>query len=315
MRAVVVTGYGDLSKLELREIDTPSIAPTEVLVRVKATSVNPIDWKLRKGDMRFIWPLKFPFTPGFDVAGIVESVGANVDAWKSGDRLFAALPKGGGYAEYVAVDASLCATAPQSLSFEEAASVPGAALSALQALRNVADAQAGHHVIVNGASGGVGSFAVQIATALGCQVTAVASTANEDLVRSLGAQQFVDYTQDDVTNYGPCDVFLDVVPNRSFRSASKLLTKTGIYVTTLPGAGPLVWKVLTLAGRVIGFRKRCGWLIIKPDSDDLRVICDMISNGQVRPILQRAYPLDEARQANAQSETGHAAGKIVLNVS
>lgn len=315
MRAVVVTGYGDLNKLESREVDTPSVGPTDVLVRVKATGVNPIDWKLRKGHMRFIWPLKFPFTPGFDVAGIVESVGPEVESWNPGDCVYAALPKGGGYAEYVVVDASLCASMPEDLSFEEAASIPGAALSALQALRNVADVQSGHHVIVNGASGGVGSFAVQIAVAFGCRVTAVASAANEELVRSLGANAFIDYTRDDVMKHGPFDIFLDVVPNRSFYSCSKLLTKTGMYVTTLPGPGPLVWRSLTVVGRVFGIRKKCGWLIVKPDSDDLRVISDMISKSQLRPIVQRVYPLDEAQEANRQSETGHAAGKIVLKVT
>lgn len=315
MRAIVVTGYGDLAKLELREVDRPSVGSAEVLVRVKATSVNPIDWKLRRGHMRFIWPLKFPFIPGFDVAGIVESVGLDVEDWSPGDCVYAALPKGGGYAEYVALDPSLCASMPEDLSFEEAASIPGAALSAQQALRNVADVQAGHHVIVNGASGGVGSFAVQMAAAFGCRVTAVASTANEDLVRSLGAHTFIDYTRDDVMEHGPCDVFLDVVPNRSFRSCSKLLAKTGIYVTTLPGPTPFVWRALTVAGRVFGFRKKCGWLIIKPNGDDLKVVNEMIANSQLRPVVQRVYPLDEAKEANRQSETGHAAGKIVLKVN
>ena len=145
-------------------------------------------------------------------------------------------------------------------------------------------------------------------------VTAVASTANEDLVRSLGAHTFIDYTRDDVMEHGPCDAFLDVVPNRSFRSCSKLLAKTGVYVTTLPGPVPFIWWALAVAGRIFGFRKKCGWLIVKPNSDDLRVINEMIAKSQLRPVVQRVYPLEEAQEANRQSETRHAAGKIVLKV-
>ena len=313
-RAAVITGYGDSDKLDITKIDRPAAGSTEVLLRVKAASVNPIDWKLRRGEMRFIWPLKFPYVPGFDVAGTVESVGNEVDVWKPGDRVYAALPNGGGHAEYVAIESKLCAAIPEGLSFEDAASVPGGALSALQALRDVGQVKAGDHVIVNGASGGVGVFAVQIAVAQGCRVTGVASEPNEQLVMSLGADRFVDYSRDDVMKYGPCDTFLDVVPNRSFGQCRSVLSPTGTYVTTLPGPGPLVWKILTKTGRLFGFRKKCGWLIVKPNGDDLRTVSKMISGRQVRPVVQRVYPLDEIRQANADNETGHASGKIVLTM-
>lgn len=315
MRSIVMTGYGDLDKLELRDVERPTTGPSQLLLQVKAASINPIDWKLRRGHLRLIWPLKFPFTPGFDVAGVVESHGLQVTQGKVGDRIYAALPKGGGHSEYVAVDESLCAPIPPTLSFEEAAAIPGGALSALQALRDVANIQAGNHVIVNGASGGVGTFAVQIAVALGCQVTAVCSTANVDLVKSLGADNVIDYTQDDVLDTGPCDVFFDVVPNRSFRACSSMLSQTGIYITTLPGPGPLIWKAVTLAGRAVGYKKRCGWLIIKPSRDDMAFVSGLVSEGKVRPIVHRTYTLDEIREANAQSETGHASGKIVLQIA
>ncbi len=182
---------------------------------VAFNSLNPIDWKLRKGHLRFVWPLKFPFTPGFDVSGIVEATGEDVSQWKIGDKVYGALPKGGGHAEYVAFDEALCVPIPSCLTFDEAAAIPGGALSALQALRDVANARAGSHVVVNGASGGVGTFAVQIAVALGCRVTAVTSTRNVELVQSLGADAIVDYTRDDVLESGPCDVFFDVVPPSS----------------------------------------------------------------------------------------------------
>ena len=313
-RAAVITGYGDSDKLDITKIDRPAAGSTEVLLRVKAASVNPIDWKLRRGEMRFIWPLKFPYVPGFDVAGTVESVGSEVDVWKPGDRVYAALPNGGGHAEYVTIESNFCAAIPEGLSFEDAASVPGGALSALQALRDVGQIETGDHVVVNGASGGVGVFAVQIAVAYGCRVTGVASETNEQLVMSLGADRFVDYSREDVMQCGPCNVFLDVVPNRSFGQCRRALSPTGTYATTLPGPGPLIGKILANAGRVFGFKKKCGWLIVKPNGDDLRMVSKMISGGQVRPVVERVYPLDEIRQANTDNETGHASGKIVLTM-
>lgn len=315
MKAAVITGYGGPDRLELREIDPPSPGATEVLLRVEAASVNPIDWKLRQGHLRFVWRLKFPFVPGFDVAGVVQQVGRDVTKWKEGDAVYAALPNGGGHAEYVVLEESFCVAKSTRLTFEEAAAVPGGALSALQALRDVANAQSADHVIVNGASGGVGAFAVQIAAAFGCQVTAVTSTRNQDYVASLGADAVIDYTRQDVREAGPCDVFFDVVPNRSFRDCAQMLSPNGIYVTTLPGPSPFVWNVLTRVARPFGCRKKCGWLIVKPNRKDLEFVNGLIGDGKLCPTVEHTFALDEICDAYKQSETGHTRGKIVLRTA
>jgi NADPH:quinone reductase-like Zn-dependent oxidoreductase len=315
MKAVVITGYGGRDKLQLRNVEKPAPGPAEILLRVKAASLNPVDWKLRRGQFRFVWRLKFPFTPGFDVAGIVESTGQGVTLWKPGHEVYAALAAGGGHAEYVALDQSLCAAKPELLAFEEAAAIPGGALSALQALRDVANVRSGNHVVINGASGGVGTFAIQIAVALGCRVTAVTSARNLELVKSLGADTVIDYAREDVLAAGPCDVFFDVVPNRTFPTCARMLSANGTYVTTLPGPGPLMWKVLARAGALFGYRKKCGWLMIKPNGKDLQFTNSLIEEGKLRPVIDHAYALDEFRTAYGQSETGHARGKIVLRIN
>src|SRR3972149_2975411 len=162
MKAVVIDGYGSADRLTLREIDKPAPGTKQVLLRVRATSVNPIDWKLRTGMVRFVWPVKFPFILGFDVAGVVEEVGSGVTRWRSGDEVYASIRRGGCYAEYVAASESALARKPEKLSFEESAAVPVAALTALQAFRDTAALKPGHRVLINGASGGVGAFAVQV---------------------------------------------------------------------------------------------------------------------------------------------------------
>lgn len=314
MKAIVITGYGGRDKLQLRTVEKPGPGPTEILLRVKAASLNPIDWKLRRGQLRFVWRLKFPFTPGFDVAGVVESTGHGATLWKAGHEVYAGLTVGGGHAEYAVLDQSLCVAKPEWLAFEAAAAIPGGALSALQALRDVANVRSGNHVIINGASGGVGTFAIQIAVALGCRVTAVTSARNLELVKSLGAETVIDYAREEVLESGPCDLFFDVVPNRTFPSGARILSGNGTYVTTLPGAGPLMWKVLARAGALFGYRKKCGWLMIKPNGKDLQLINSLIEEGKLRPVIGHAYALDEFRTAYDQSETGHARGKIVLRM-
>ena len=314
MRAVVITGYGGLERLELRDVETPTPQKSEVLIRVKATSVNPLDWKLRSGMMRFVWPLKFPFVPGFDVAGVVESVGSNVTRFRVGESVFAGLSNGGGYAEYASVDESLCCSIPEELSFEEAASYPVAASSALQALRKVAKVSVGDHVLINGAAGGVGSFAVQIATALDCKVTAVTSTRNLEFVQSLGADQVIDYTKDDLFQYQPYDVFFDIVPNQSFLKSCNSLTPTGVYVTTLPGLGPFLWNIIANTGRLLGNRKLCKWLMLKPNGHDLEYISQMAAEGKLRATRDNTFSLEDIRDAQKQSEGGHTRGKIVIRM-
>jgi NADPH:quinone reductase-like Zn-dependent oxidoreductase len=315
MKAVVIDGYGSADRLILREIEKPAPGTKQVVLRVRATSVNPIDWKLRKGTLRFVRPVQFPFILGFDVAGLVEEVGPGVTRWRSGDAVYASIRTGGCYAEYVAADESALARKPEKLSFEEAAAVPVAALTALQAFRDAAALKPGHRVLINGASGGVGAFAVQVAAALGGRVTGVTSTRNLELVRQLGAERVIDYAREDFASRDEMyDVVFDVVPNRSFGRCSRVLAPTGTYVTTVPGAGSIAWRFLTSCFGLIGYGKRCRWIIVKPNGPDLEFLAQWIEQGTLKPLIDRIYALEEIRQAHAYSESGRARGKIVIRV-
>jgi NADPH:quinone reductase-like Zn-dependent oxidoreductase len=315
VKAVVIDGYGSTDRLSLREIDKPAPGPKQVLLRVRATSVNPIDWKLRKGMLRFVRPLSFPFILGFDAAGVVEEVGSGVTRWRSGDAVYASIRRGGCYAEYVAASESALAPKPDNLSFEEAAAVPVAALTALQAFRDKAALKAGDRVLINGASGGVGAFAVQVAVALGGRVTAVTSTRNLELVRQLGAERVIDYTREDFASRDEMyDVVFDVVPNRSFGTCSRVLVPTGIYVTTVPGAGSIVWGFLTSCAGLAGYGKRCRWIVMKPNGPDLELLTPWMEQGTLTPLIDRLYSFEEIPQAHAYSESGRARGKIVIRV-
>jgi NADPH:quinone reductase-like Zn-dependent oxidoreductase len=265
--------------------------------------------------LRFVWPLKFPFILGFDAAGVVEEVGSGVTRWRSGDEVYATIRRAGCYAEYVAADDSALARKPAKLSFEEAAAVPVAALTALQVFRDTAALKHGHRVLINGASGGVGTFAVQVAVALGGRVTGVTSTRNLELVRQLGAERVIDYTRVDFASQDEMyDVVFDVVPNRSFGTCSRVLAPTGIYVTTVPGAGSIAWGFLTSCLGLVGYGKRCRWIVAKPNGSDLEFLARWIEQGTLKPLIDRIYSFEEIRQAHEYSESGRARGKIVIRV-
>ncbi len=316
MKAVVIDGYGGPEKLELREVETPTPGGSQVLIRVRAASVNPVDWKIRNGLLRPVWPPKFPFILGADAAGVVEAVGPKATRWKAGDAVYCALPGGGAYAEYVAVEESYCAQKPDRLSWEEAAAIPVAGLTALQALRDKAAVQPGQRVLVNGASGGVGTFAVQLAAAMRCYVTGVASGPNLELVRSLGAHDTIDYTREDFTRLDQrYDVVFDVVPNKSFPRCRRVLNRGGVYITTLPGVQPAAWGLATRLGGLVGYGKRCHFLMMKPRGADLEILNQYIDAGQVRPVIDRVYPLHALSEAHRYSEAGHVRGKLVIQVS
>ncbi|MBW3599620.1 MAG: NAD(P)-dependent alcohol dehydrogenase, partial [Planctomycetes bacterium] len=250
MRAAVINAYGSAEVLEVREVEKPAPSGSQVLLRVSAASVNPVDWKIRSGMLRPVFPPRFPYILGNDAAGIVEAVGPGVTRWKVGDAVYCGA-RGGGYAEYLAVEESNCARKLERLSFEEAASIPIAGLTALQMLRDKAEAAPGDRVLVNGASGGVGTFAVQIAAAMGCEITGVAGTRNLDFVRELGAAGVIDYTRDDFTEQDALyDVILDVVPNKSFAKCRRRLTDRGVYVATVPGPATVAWDIGTRAGKL-----------------------------------------------------------------
>jgi NADPH:quinone reductase-like Zn-dependent oxidoreductase len=315
MRAAVIEGYGDSNRLEIREIEPPRPGVGQVLVRVHAASVNPLDWKVRRGDMRFIMPQKFPWVPGYDVAGVVEEIGVEVDTFAPGDAVHALLPRAGACAEFAVVDAGAAAMIPDGLSFAAAAAVPVAGLTAWQALVDRGQLAPGERVLVNGGAGGVGHFAIQIAAALGARVTGVAGGRNQEFLRELGAQRTIDYETDDFTrDEETYDVVFDAVGTSNFRECDLILGEGGIYVTT--AVGPLIFahSVLTGIAGLFGPVRRARWLTVQPRGKDLAEIDSLILRGKVRPHVDRVFPLDEIRQAHEMSETGHARGKIVIEV-
>ncbi|MGV0106314.1 Zinc-binding alcohol dehydrogenase [Nostoc sp. DSM 114160] len=310
MKAVVIRRYGATEVLQYEEVEQPKIEPTQLLVKVRASSVNPIDWKIRQGMLSLITGSKFPKILGFDVAGDVVAVGSGITRFKPGDAIYGCTSfPGGSYAEFAAVPENLVALKPTNLSYEEAAAVPLAALTALQALRNEGNIQTGQTVLINGAAGGVGTFAVQIAKALGAVVTGVSSSKNLDLVKSLGADRVIDYTQQDFTeDIAQYDIIFDAVGKRSLSQTKRVLKPNGIYITTLPSPEVFLESVLTalLPGQKAKF------ILQKPNTQDLIYLKELIEGGKIRVVIDRTYPLQELAAAHAYSETGRAVGKIAI---
>jgi len=322
MTATINDRYGSPPSLELQEIDRPVLNDDSVLVRVRAASVNPADWRPLSGKPYLIRPmtgLRRPKSriPGVDVAGIVEAVGKDVTQFRPGDEVFGA--RNGAFAEYVSGRERNFVPKPASLTFEQAATIGIAGCTALQALRDKAQVQPGQNVLINGAAGGVGTFAVQIARALGAQVTGVCSTRNVEMVRSIGADHVVDYTQEDFSK-GPqrYDLIVDNVGNRSLRDLRRVLAPKGTIVIVGakgdgwllgPLTGPL--KVL-LVSRFVRYRMIV--FIAQIRKDDLVVLKEMIEDGKVKPVIDRTYPLNEISAAIRYLEAGHARGKVVITV-
>ena len=321
MKAIVQDRYGSPDVLRLRDVEMPTIANDGVLVRVRATSVNAMDWHLMRGRPYFArvgMGLRRPKQAigGVDVAGIVEAVGQDVTELRPGDEVFGA--RSGAYAEYVAGRVRNFVPKPANLSFEEAAAIPVAAITALQALRDQGQVQPGQRVLIIGAGGGVGSFSVELAKAFGATVTAATSTANLELVRSIGADEVVDYTRTDVTRSGQrFDVILDVGGYRSLRDLARVVTRKGTVVPV--GAG----KATTLgivSGIVVGqvrrrlLGQRMGFFVGKITRDDLLVLAQLAADGKITPVIDRSYPLAEIADAIRYAETGKARGKVVIAV-
>ncbi len=236
MRAAVTETFGGVDRVVVREVPKPVPGPGEVLVRVRAASMNPLDCKLREGRFRLIFRVKAPFVLGFDLAGEVEAVGPGVTRLRAGDAVFGEMPGPGSHAEYAVVGEEHLLPRPARLSFEEAAALPAAGMSALQVLRDEARVRAGQRVAINGAGGGIGTFALQIAKAWGARVTAVASARNQELLRELGADECLDYSREDFARREAAfDVILDVVPNRSFPECRRALAAGGTYLRMQSG--------------------------------------------------------------------------------
>jgi NADPH:quinone reductase-like Zn-dependent oxidoreductase len=322
MLAIVQDDYGSGQALELREVDRPRIGEHEVLVRVRAAGVNPADWAVMSGlpyIARPVYGLRRPKVGvrGTDVAGHVAAVGSAVTRFKPGDEVFGAST--GSYAEYTAASEDELALKPTNLSFEQAATVPMAGLVALQALRDQGHVRAGHHVLINGASGGIGTFAVQIAKALGAEVTAVVSTRNVELVRSIGADHVIDYTTSDFTAAGKrYDVILDNISNHSLSDLRRSMTATGVLI---PNGGNFGNRWFSSAGRLVRgtilFQfggQQLGNFLVSTNHDDLVALKQLIEAGKVMPVLGGTYPLGSAGQALDHVGDGHAQGKVVITV-
>jgi len=313
MKAFMWERYGPPEALRMAEVEKPTPASGEALVKVLGVSVNPADWHSMRGKpifSRLTLGLLRPKhrTLGVDVAGRVEALGDGVTRFKPGDDVYANLLDHGygGFAEYVSVPVDVMSSKPPSLSFEEAAAVPMAAVTALQGLRHYGEIRAGQTVLVNGGSGGVGSFAVQIAKAYGAEVTGVTSTRNVDLVRSLGADHVVDYTTTDFTRTGgPYDLVLDTIGNRSVADLRRALAEGGKAAVT----------GFTSMGKLMGVSLRGGKDIAQVEAhvtaDDLQVLSELIEAGKVRPEIDRRYPFEEIPAAIAYLEQGRARGKVV----
>jgi NADPH:quinone reductase-like Zn-dependent oxidoreductase len=313
MRAVRFHSFGDPSVLRVEDVPQPTPKPDEVLIRVHASSINNADTGARSGHSRIIHARHMPMIPGYDVAGEVVACGAAVTAFVPGERVFALTGlRAGGQAEYCCLPQSQFARMPQHISWTEAAAVPLAGLTALQALRGKAHLQAGQRVLINGAAGGVGSFAVQIAKALGCHVTGVCSGAKRDLVAGLGADQVIDYKTDDfATSAQRWDVVFDAAGNRSFRDVWRVLLPRGVMVAAR--AQPTLALPVVLGA--FGIAPRYTFLITRSSGQDLALLTHWIDQGAIRPAVDRVFAMDAIHEAHRYFEAGKTQGKVVVQVS
>jgi NADPH:quinone reductase-like Zn-dependent oxidoreductase len=327
MRAFVLRSYGSPDVLDLTDIDKPVPGDDEVLVRVRGTSVNPYDWHNMRGEAyigRLMGGLGLRNPKlsilGADMAGQVEAVGKDVTEFRPGDEVFAVLRQGG-FAEYVCVQEGELAPKPKNLSFEQAAAVPMAANTALLGLRDEGRIQPGQKVLINGASGGVGTFAVQIAKSFGADVTGVCSTRNLDMVRSLGADHVIDYTKEDFTKGAQrYDVILDNVGTQPLSGFRRALKAQGICVMIGGGGpndggliGPMARPIKTMLMSPF-ISQKMGMMLAEIHQDDLTKMSELMQAGKVTPVIDRTYPLSQIREAMKYLEAGHARGKVILTV-
>lgn len=322
MKAVVYREYGSPDVLHYEDIEKPVPGDGEVVLKVHSASVNPLDWHLMRGEpflVRMMSGLRKPKLTiiGVDVAGRVEAVGPNVTTLKPGDEVFGVCD--GSFAEYGRGTEARLVPKPANVSFEQAAAVPVAAITALQALRDRARVQPGQNVLVIGASGGVGLFAVQIAKTFGARVTGVCSTRNVEMVRSLGADRVIDYTQKDFTQSGErYDVVFDAIGNRSLSACISAMAPKGIYLLIGAPSGrwihpfPRFFHALLLSRFV---SQTVAPYLAKQKKEDLLVLRDLLESGKIRPVIDRHYSLRDAREAVAYVEEGHARGKVVITIA
>ncbi|MFL8938296.1 NADP-dependent oxidoreductase [Rossellomorea oryzaecorticis] len=311
MRAIVIDQYGDKDVLNKREVEQPEIGDNQILLSNRATSINPIDWKVREGYLKDMLPFDFPIILGWDAAGVVARKGKNVEGFEIGDRVFARpdTTNRGTYAEYVAVDDHLLAPIPESMSFEEAAAIPLAGLTAWQCLVDFSDIKEGDKVLIHAGSGGVGNFAIQIAKSFGAHVASTASGKNEEFVKSLGADQFINYKEEDFSEVlEDFDIVLDTMGGEVQSNSYKVLKKGG--------------KLVSIAeppkeDEAKEYGVEAGFLWLEPKGEQLKQLADLYEKGELKPVIGETFTFSEQglKDAHALSETHHAKGKIVIKIS
>ena len=321
MKAIVYHAYGSPDVLKCEEIEKPVPKDDEILIKVRAASVNPLDWRLMKGKpsiLRIFFGLRKPRLgrPGIDVAGEVEAVGTNVTQFKPGDEVFGA--SRGAFAEYACTPASKLVLKPDNVTFAQAASANVAGLTALQGLRDHGKIQSDSKVLINGAAGGVGTFAVQIAKSFGANVTGVCSARNLDLVRSIGADEVIDYTQQNFTTGNQrYDLILDCVGNHSFSECRRVLDPDGRFVmvgaahdSSVMGLLAFLIKALLLS---LFVSQKAIMFIAKSSQDDLTLLGELIATGKLKPVIDNHYSLSDATDAVRHVGEGHARGKVIID--
>ena len=323
MKAIVYDNQASPGGLKLAEVEKPAPAADEILIKVRAASVNPLDYHtLRHPTIRRVLKIisrQDTSRPGRDVAGEVEAVGADIKQFNVGDAVFGVAA--GSFAEYACTKESRVAAKPDEISFEQAAAIPVAGLTALQGLRDVGKLTAGQSVLINGAAGGIGTFAVQIAKHMGAEVTAVCSTANIEMVKALGADQVIDYTQADYTESGALyDLVFDIAGNHSFSERRRAIKPRGTYVAAGMvaldlGVGGIIYHMLSDSVRKRFVSQRFLNFIAKVTQEDLIALAELVRTGKVTPVIDRTYDLNEAADAVAYLEKRHARGKVIVSVA
>ena len=323
MKAAIYDRYGPPEVVHIRDVEEPAPKEHEALIKVRAASINPLDWHFMRGTpyfVRLMTGLRKPKITrlGVDVAGQVQAVGRNVTEFRPGDEVFGTCR--GALAEYVCTSESALIMKPENVTFEQAASVPVAAFTALQGLRDKGQIQAGQKVLINGAAGGVGTFAVQIAKGFGADVTGVCSTRNLEMVRNIGADRVMDYTRQDFTTSGQrYDLIFDLVGNHSLSAFRRVLNPRGIYIGA-GGGGPEVHWLDVLTGPIKALllsmfvSQKLVPFLARANKKDLTTISELIKGGTVTPVIDKRYPLSEVPEAIRYLEQGHARGKVVITL-
>ncbi len=314
MKAAVIYEYGSPEVFRIEEIDKPSIRDDEVLIKVKAASINPIDWKQRKGWHRFFLKAHFPVVLGYDVAGEIEECGKNVSGFNSGDQVYTRLTRrfGGAFAEYAATSQSILAVKPENINWQEAAAVPLAAVTALQGLRDHCKLKKGEKVLIIGAAGGVGHFALQLSKIMGGVTVAVCSSRHRKMMEELNPDDFIDYTKVDYkTLTDRYDIIFDAAGVENFPDCRHILNPGGRYLTTLPRPKLLIHKTIAIFTK----RKKVKTFLMKSSGSDLEIISDLIRRNELKIFIDSVFPLEKIADAHRRAEEYHTEGKIVVTIS